>query len=389
VCAAPRTACASAFRTRAASALTDLAGTMEVVQAGETNGNLTEAQRGWTTLLSSLRAVSDDLGLARTMSPDAADAELSARAQAMHERIVQANARLAGRPVVTVEDLSFVLAAQLARAVGERKPLVQVPACTVRGSRLSSPFGRFLAHSLTGQLTAAGWRINAPNAVGPTREAAKSARVDAVVLGATWDRPDGVHCVLTLHALADGRVLAAAEATLPIAGLTASGLAVVPQNAEQALADQQQFRQGEIIGAGMHVDVWTSQGDDAPVFVQGERVLIFTRVDRPCYLRIVYHLADGRRALLVDSLFIDQTKVNQIYQLPDEFEVAAPFGAETIQVNASTATFAPLPTRTEDGYAILTSDLAAANVATRGLKKIGSLTQQAERRIVVTTMDGK
>jgi hypothetical protein len=208
-----------------------------------------------------------------------------------------------------------------------------------------------------------------------------------VVLGATWDQPDGLRVVLAAHALKDGRMLAAAEATLPKAGVEATGLATAPQNAAAALADQQAFRTDEVIGGGMQLEVWTSKGDDAPVFTKGERVQIFARVDRPAHLRLVYHLADGRRALLLDDLYIDESKVNQVYQLPDEFEVDAPFGAETLQAIAATAALPKLPTRMEDGYPILTDGLVAANAKTRGLKKANAEVRQAEARVVVTTVE--
>ncbi|HAT10757.1 MAG TPA: hypothetical protein DCS97_09235, partial [Planctomycetes bacterium] len=168
----------------------------------------------------------------------------------------------------------------------------------------------------------------------------------------------------------------------------ATGLATAPQNAAAALADQQQFRTEEVIGGGMKLEVWTSKGDDAPVFVKGEQVLIFARTDRPSYLRIIYHLADGRRALLCDNLFIDESKVNQVYQLPDEFVVDAPFGAETLQASAATKPFPKLPTRMEDGYPILQDGLAIANAKTRGLKKAEPTeVRQAEARVVVTTVE--
>lgn len=386
VCAVKRAQFAAGVRAKAEAALTELAGAADTAQAAEAE-HPAEAQAGWARVMTGMRDAGDDLGLARTIAPDAGDAALAARLAALHDRAAQAATRLAGRAVASAEDLAFVLAAQLGRA-GNGKPLVLVPAFTVRDSRLSSQFGRYIAQELAARLPAtAGWRVSKASAAGPTRDAAIAAGAEAVVLGATWDRPEGVRCVVAVHRLADGTMLAAAEATLPKAGVAATGLATAPQNAAQALADQQVFRQDEVTDGQMRLDVWTSKGDDAPVFLKGDAVRIFARVDRPSHLRIIYHMADGRRALLVDDLYIDEAKVNQVYQLPDEFTVDAPFGAETLQANASTVAFPRLATRLEDGYPILTEDLVTANAKTRGLRKSEGPVRMAESRVVVTTVE--
>jgi hypothetical protein len=389
ICAVERTVLADSFRGRSEAALTELTAAADEAQAHETAGRANDAAPAWARVLASARSIGDDLILARGLSPGPADTALTARLTAVHDRAAQAQARLAGRVIASADDLAFVLASQLARGAGEAKPLVMVPAFTVRESRLSSPFGRYLGQLIANQLPkAAGWKVMRASAAGPARDAAAASGAEAVVLGATWDSPQGVRVVVSAYALADGRMLAAAEATIPKAGVEATGLATAPQNAAAALADQQQFRTEEVIGGGMKLEVWTSKGDDVPVFVKGEQVLIFARTDRPSYLRIIYHLADGRRALLCDNLFIDESKVNQVYQLPDEFVVDAPFGAETLQASAATKPFPKLATRMEDGYPILQDGLAIANAKTRGLKKAEPTeVRQAEARVVVTTVE--
>lgn len=389
VCAVERAVMAEGLRARADAALTELAAEAAAAKALEDGGRPNEAAPAWSKALAGLRAVGDDLILAAGLAGTPADAALAGRLRELHDRAASALARLAGRAIATVDDLAWSLAMQLQRGAGETKPLVMVPSFTVRDSRLSSQFGRYAAQLLANQLgKTAGWRVMRASAGGPARDAAAASGAEAVVLGATWDAPDGVRVVVAVHALSGGAMLAAAEAILPRAGLEATGLATAPQNAAAALADQQAFRQEEVIGGGMRLEVWTSKGDDAPVFVKGEQVQIFARVDRPSYLRIIYHLADGRRALLLDNFFIDESKVNQVYQLPDEFVVDAPFGAETLQAVAATKPLPKLGTRMEDGYPILVEGLAAANAKTRGLKKVeGAAVQQAEARVVVTTVE--
>ncbi len=388
VCAVERSVLAASLRARAEAALNELVGSADEAQTQEDAGRTNDAAPAWSRVLAEARTVNDDLILARGLDQTDADAALAVRLTAQHGRAAAAQARLAGRVISSADDLAFVLARQLANGAEDDPPVVLVPAFTVRDSRLSSQFGRYAGQLLSNQLAkAAGWKVMRASVAGPARDAAAASGADAVVLGATWDQPDGVRVVVAAYRLADGHMLAAAEATLPAGGVTATGLATAPQNSAAALADQQAFRTDEVIGGGMQLEVWTSKGDDVPVFLKGERVQIFTRVDRPCHLRLVYHLADGRRALLLDDFFIDASKVNQVYQLPDEFEVAAPFGAETLQANASTAPLPRLATRLEDGYPILTDGLAAANATTRGLKKAGPEVKKAEARVVVTTIE--
>jgi len=387
VCAVERSVLADSLRGRAEAALTELAAAADEAQAHETAGRANDAAPAWSRVLAGARGIGDDLILARGLAATPADAALGTRLAAVQGRAAGAQARLASRAIATADDLAFVLAQQLARGAGEDKPVVLVPSFTVRDSRLSSQFGRYAAQALGVQLGRAGWKVMRANVAGPAKDAATASGAEVVLLGATWDRPDGVRVVVAAHRLADGRMLAAAEATLPKAGVEATGLATAPQNAAAALADQQAFRTDEVIGGGMQLEVWTSKGDDAPVFVKGERVQIFARVDRPCHLRLVYHLADGRRALLLDDLYIDESKVNQVYQLPDEFEVSAPFGAETLQAISATVALPKLATRMEDGYPILTDGLIAANAKTRGLKKAQAEVKQAEMRVVVTTVE--
>lgn len=389
VCAVERTVLADSLRGRAEAALTELAAAADEAQAHEDAKRSNDAAVAWSRVLASARGVGDDLILARGVAQAGADAGLSARLAAVHDRAAAAQARLAGRAIASADDLAWVLAQQLARGAGELKPVVMVPAFTVRDSRLSSQFGRYAAQLLGNQLSkAGGWKVMRASAAGPARDAVAASGAEVVVLGATWDGPEGVRVVVAAHTLADGRMVAAAEATLPKAGIEATGLATAPQNAAAALADQQAFRTDEVIGGGMRLEVWTGKGDDAPVFTKGEQVQIFARVDRPAYLRIVYHMADGRRALLVDNLFIDEAKINQVYQLPDEFVVDAPYGAETLQANASTKPFPKLGTRMEDGYPILADDLGTALAKTRGLKKAEpGEARKAESRVVVTTVE--
>ena len=113
----------------------------------------------------------------------------------------------------------------------------------------------------------------------------------------------------------------------------------------------------------------------------------YVRVNMPSYVRFIYHLADGNRTLLLDNYYIDESKVNMVYQIPEEFECAAPFGAEFLQAFARTEPFGSLKTTNVDGYEIINENLNEFVPRMRGFKKLKKEVQQAENLLVITTME--
>ena len=113
----------------------------------------------------------------------------------------------------------------------------------------------------------------------------------------------------------------------------------------------------------------------------------YVRVNMPSYIRFIYHLADGERTLLLDNYYIDESKVNMVYQIPEEFVCAAPFGAEFLQAFARTEAFEPLKTTGVDGYDMIDENLNEFLPRMRGFKKLKKEVQQAENMVVITTME--
>ena len=114
---------------------------------------------------------------------------------------------------------------------------------------------------------------------------------------------------------------------------------------------------------------------------------VSVRVNREAHIRLLYILADGRRTLLYDNYYIDQSKVNRVVEIPDEFECASPFGAELLVVVARTEAFPPIRTYESDGYHFLNAkDARQAARDFRGMKKKPPDVQQSEAKLVLTTM---
>jgi hypothetical protein len=97
-------------------------------------------------------------------------------------------------------------------------------------------------------------------------------------------------------------------------------------------------------------------------------------------------MADGKRVLLLNEYFLDASKVNLVYQIPQEFESAAPFGAEVLQLFARTDHFEKIRTKTVDGYEVIQEGLDEVVAKTRGMKAAKPKSMQAEQRINITTM---
>ncbi len=114
---------------------------------------------------------------------------------------------------------------------------------------------------------------------------------------------------------------------------------------------------------------------------------VLLKVNLPSYIRFVYHLADEERVLLMDNYYIDQTKVNHDYEIPVEFQCDAPFGAEVLQVFARTEPFPEVQTVNKGGYDIIVGDLSKFLSQTRGMTKVKQGLVQAERRVVITTVN--
>ncbi len=93
-----------------------------------------------------------------------------------------------------------------------------------------------------------------------------------------------------------------------------------------------------------------NEGSQNVSFATGETIELFTQVNKPCTLRILYMLADGQMILVEKDRIVNSTEINQQIEIGDGYEVAAPYGKETFIILASTKDFPTLNTIEEDGY---------------------------------------
>jgi len=251
---------------------------------------------------------------------------------------------------------------------------------TYRDTRMASPFSRKFSQVLEQKLTAKGFRVL-------TEMPSSSTSTDLLVMkGTYWDETDLLKLIVVLKDLKTSETVAGMDIAIDKQKLASENVDYLPQNFQQAMADQHVFMQDELVGGGLLLECWTDRGTGSPIYVSGEKMKIFVRVNQPAYLRLIYFLADGNKNLLFDQYYIDESKVNKAVEIPQQFLCTEPFGVETLQVLAQSETFPALKTQKVGGYLIIMDNTKNLLMKTRGMMTQMPTDLKAEKRIVITTM---
>ena len=289
--------------------------------------------------------------------------------------------KLVQRPINSIDDLGWYLVYQLKEQIEKKekgKLSIFVAPLFYQDTKMGSSFSRFFNQLMEQKIgEVAKWDVVQANA-------------PMILSGSYWEQIDKIKFIVNLRAINDGKILASAEATVDSKLLASTGKNFKPENVQSALVDQKIFAEGETAGGGLTLEAWTNKQTLGNLFVENEKMIVSIRVNMPCYIRFIYHMADGNRILLKingsSEYFMDQSKVNLAYQIPQDFECAAPFGSEVLQIFARTDNFEPVQTKSVDGYDYLAEDLQKFVTKTRGMKAAKPKTLQAETRINITTM---
>ncbi|MFH0992108.1 MAG: DUF4384 domain-containing protein [bacterium] len=303
--------------------------------------------------------------------------------------------RLKAKPINSPEDLAWYLADGLHEQSDLRSASVLVYPFVYQDTKIGSPFSRYFKNVLESKLVeVAKWtpvqqlEVDKPRTRNITLESAKASDAEYIVKGSYWIQERGIKLIVSLLRIQDGKIVGSVEKVVSDSTLKNTGQSLMPPNLEQALADEKKLAQGEEAGAGLTIDVWTNRGAEDLVFTKGDRMRVFVRVNLPCYIRFIYHLADGKRTVLERNHYIDESKVNKEYHSPQwEFECDEPYGVERLQVFASTEEFSPIETEYINGYYYLKEDLGDFLLKQRGMKKVKKGVMNTEARLAVTTME--
>ena len=213
------------------------------------------------------------------------------------------------------------------------------------------------------------------------------------ISGTYWLRDQQMELLITMYD-AQGVTFGSARLKFPLSFVENLGVAYKPQNFVDAMSENKYFNQDEVVSGDLKIDFWTNKGDDNLIFEEGERMQMFVRVNTPCNLRLIYHLANGMRTPLVETFYIDQAKVNHVVEIAPEYDIvcAPPFGVEKLQIFASSMKLPKLNTTstTVDGeeYIVLADDLKKFLEQSRGfVRKKPAQAKTAERVITITTVE--
>jgi hypothetical protein len=251
------------------------------------------------------------------------------------------------------------------------------PAFTYQQTDFSSPFGQYVAVKLSGLLN----------------EKLPKGNTQYIVQGSYWIHTDDVE-LFTLVRLSQqpANVVGSVSATFP-RNSAPRNYELEPQNHEQALQDLMEFEEGAMTDGGIHLDIWTSKGksEDAQVYIEGEKLNLYIRVNQPCTLQITYILATSEKVLLEEGFFIGIDKVNRVVRYPYSFDVVPPLGVERLIVTAFSGTPpipAVRPTFIEGEQYMIFDSVKDVVAQARGLRKSDSADapRTGEAQLAITTI---
>ncbi|MGD1891203.1 MAG: hypothetical protein ACFB15_11495 [Cyclobacteriaceae bacterium] len=286
----------------------------------------------------------------------------------------------------SLDDLAYELVYQLKQSLEQPLQRVVVSPPLYRASEMASTFSYFFRDRLEQELIQyADWQTMRLDDVqfnngSPTMR--YPLRGTYEVLG------DQLHISFFVKDVFAQQVISMATARLDVGVIESAQLAYLPVRYEENQAEQQLMAAQEVSDTGIDLEVWTNKGEDALVFSEGERMNIYFRVNMPCHVRFVYHLADGQRVHFFDQ-YLEESQVGKVQEVPYDFIcdcTGAPCGIETLQINAQETAFVPLATHDVGGYRFITEDLSSVLQKNRGMKQDESM-YRAERRLVITTME--
>ena len=133
---------------------------------------------------------------------------------------------------------------------------------------------------------------------------------------------------------------------------------------------QEQF--GEKLGVQWHkikdietgktklsIELWTDKGKK-PVYKDGDEISIYFRVTKPCYVRLIYRMADGSAILLENNYIVSEKDINKKLSTPTQFIVGEPFGYELLTAFAQCEPFAKLKIKYDKNNIIATDNVELA-----------------------------
>jgi len=125
-----------------------------------------------------------------------------------------------------------------------------------------------------------------------------------LLTGTYWEDGEYLKIITSIRNTNTGKTIYSAEAKVSKSKLSSLGINYMPENFAEAHSKMLQFQKDDVIGGGLNLEVWTSKGQDNLMFTGGERMKLYIRVNQECFVRFVYHMADGSQVMLLDNYYI-------------------------------------------------------------------------------------
>lgn len=362
-----------------------ISGQAEKAEAARAAGNTREALENYYAALRTLQEAYQSQGVLMAMNRLAPDApELQMDAIKTLKDKVDNGLKALQEGDMSLEGLSYFLAHGLGMQAQNWEKTTFLSAVTFEDTRTSSLFSKRLISQLERDLSSEGLRVTTnANLLNQSASQGQFYKLE----GTYWEQGDELKVILVVRNPDNGETVASAEGNLPVSWLETNNIAYKPANYENIIKSLQAFEKDEFVGSGLDVKLSTNKGADNPIFTEGDTLKLYVKANKPCYLRFVYYLADGTKVLMLDNMYVDREKVNKIYQLPDLFLIAPPFGAEILQLNAQTEPFEPLTTTPYGSYQLIQDELNQILANVRGFTPINDQGGQDETRITLTTLE--
>ncbi len=327
-------------------------------------------------------------------SQDLADQPLILSKSQVNRRIQQ----LSLHSIDNLDDVAGAIQFQLYQQFDLQHQQLLVQPFFYQDTRLSSRFARYFKQLLEGKLenSIQPHREFQAKSVNYEKDMAVSADADYIITGSYWEKEDNVQILAFCRSVQTGEIRASANVDFK-RGMLKSSLNLKPDNFEKIMSQQLAFEQEVIDSGQLKLEVWTDRGQNALLYSQGELMKVYLRTNRPCYVRLLYILANGQKTLLVDNLQINLESINRPLLVNDlleiDFECTSPFGAEMIIGVARNYPFDTIETTERDGYIFIDTDnpkhLANITRGTKGFKRRkrnDESIQQTETKLILTTV---
>ena len=280
---------------------------------------------------------------------------------------------------LTLDEMCQLLAGSLKTQLGANEHTIRLVPFTYQDTRMASELSARFVTLFGSKLASESMKVSTMGIAGKQHP--------LMLTGTYWEDGDYLKFIASVKELSTGTTLASAENRIPKSRLTEAGVLWKPENFEEAMVRMKIFSEGEIIGGGLLLDIWTDQGSDNLLYQEGETMKLYVKVNHECYLRFIYYFADGINTLLLPGdYYIDSDMVNKVVEIPTSFDCAPPFGVEALQVIAQTDKLPPLFTEEKDGYFFIKDEASEILKKVRGFKRYNDQQLFAEKRLVITTI---